>query len=299
MITYQKGVLLIDKPAGLSSNFVVTKVKKLTGAKKVGHTGTLDPFATGILIVLLGPYTRLAEYFLGFDKVYHAIIELGKTSNTYDIDGEILAIKPTYKIDLKQVKNVLNSFVGEIEQVPPIYSALKIRGKKAYELARKGKDVELPPRKVNIYNIEFIQFANPYIEIRVHCSSGTYIRSLANDIGQKLGCGALLKSLRREKIKNFDILDALTIPELENVIKKKKLKSFFINPLEAFDNFQRIMIKDDKDILLVKNGNTLKKELDVTNGEALLIDDRNNLLAIADVEKKNEFVYIKPYKVLI
>lgn len=299
MITYQKGVLLIDKPAGLTSQFVVTKVKKLTGAKRVGHTGTLDPFATGMLIVLLGSYTRLAEYFLGFDKVYHAVIELGKTSNTYDIDGEILSIKPTYKINLDQVKKVISEFIGEIEQVPPLYSAVRIRGKRAYEMARKGKNVDLPPRKVNIYKIDILKFDNPYLEIRVHCTSGTYIRSLANDIGKKLGCGALLKSLRREKIKDFDILNALTLTELQNLIQKKKLRSFFINPLVAFENYQKITITEEKDFILVKNGNTLKKEMNLSPGNAVLIDDRNNLLAIAKVEQKNEFVYIKPVKVLI
>lgn len=299
MINELKGILLIDKPVGLTSNFVVTKVKKLLGAKKVGHAGTLDPFATGILVILLGNYTRLAEYFLNLPKEYIAKIELGKTTNTYDIDGEILSIKPTKHIDFTQVKNTINSFVGEIEQVPPLYSAIKIRGKRAYELARKGKELDLPPRKVNIYKIEILKFDNPYIEISVTCSAGTYIRSLANDIGKKLGCGAYVKELRRTKIDNFNIYDAMSLKEMQVLVQKKKIKQFFINPLTIFKDMDKYVVTDQKDLLLVKNGNTLKKEVDLKGEELLIVDDKNQLLAIANVEKKNEFNYIKPVKVLI
>ncbi len=206
-------IILIDKPAGISSFGVVAKVrgklKAESGRKiKVGHTGTLDPFATGLLILLSGKMTKKSNEFLKLDKVYDATLRLGYTSTTGDPEGEIVEkdIFLTPKDD--DIKSALSKFTGEIEQTPPKFSAIKINGQRAYKLARQNKDFEIPSRLVTIYNIEILRYTYPELKIRVHCSSGTYIRTLAEDIGEALGTGAYLTALRRLKIGNYDITNA-------------------------------------------------------------------------------------------
>jgi len=174
---------------------------------KVGHCGTLDPFATGLLILLTGKMTKKSDEFLKLDKVYEATIELGATSTTGDPEGEITKCAAK-EISSEEVQEVLKKFVGEIEQTPPAYSAIKVDGQRAYKLARAGKKVEIPARKVTIHNIELLEFEFPELKIRVHCSSGTYIRTLAEDIGKALGTGAYTKELRRLKVGDWDVADA-------------------------------------------------------------------------------------------
>ena len=205
-------VILIDKPAGMTSFDVVVRVRRKLkdefGHKvKVGHTGTLDPFATGLLILLSGKFTKKSNEFLKLDKVYETTIKLGYISNTGDTEGEIEK-KSNKKIDLKEIQEILKSFVGEIEQTPPKFSAIKINGQRAYKLARNGADFEVPSRKVTIYNIEILEYGYPILKLRCHVSSGTYIRTLAEDIGEKLGVGAYCESLRRLKIGEYDVKDA-------------------------------------------------------------------------------------------
>ncbi|MBO7132075.1 tRNA pseudouridine(55) synthase TruB [Candidatus Saccharibacteria bacterium] len=231
----ENNIILVDKPAGISSFGVVAKVRRqLTeefGHKiKVGHTGTLDPFATGLLILLSGKMTKKSNEFLKLDKVYEATLKLGYTSTTGDPEGEIQeylilehteataeyegarpvktgASDPSPK--LSTLESTLQSFVGKITQTPPKFSAIKINGERAYKLARKGKDFEIPSREVEIYSIEILEYNYPELKIRTHVSSGTYIRTLAEDIGKKLGTGAYLTSLRRIKIGNYDVKDAI------------------------------------------------------------------------------------------
>ena len=205
-------VILVDKPAGMTSFGVVARVRRKLkdefGHKvKVGHTGTLDPFATGLLILLSGKFTKKSNEFLKLDKVYETTIKLGYISNTGDTEGEIEK-KSNKKIDLKEIQEILKSFVGEVEQTPPKFSAIKINGQRAYKLARAGKDFEVPSRKVTIYNIEILEYEYPILKLRCHVSSGTYIRTLAEDIGEKLGVGAYCESLRRLKIGEYDVKDA-------------------------------------------------------------------------------------------
>ena len=213
-------VLLIDKSAGITSFGVVARIRRVMTEKarasgwvgkrfKVGHTGTLDPFATGLMIVLTGKETKNAAKYSKLDKVYEAVIELGKTSTTGDIEGEISEVNSKPNLTLQEVNETLESFIGEITQTPPIYSAIKINGERAYKLARKGKQVEVPPRKVTIYDIKLISYKYPFLKIQTHVSSGTYIRSLAEDIGKKLGTGAYTKELRRLKVGDFDVKDAV------------------------------------------------------------------------------------------
>ena len=210
-------IILIDKPDSMSSFGVVARVRRKLrdeqGKKvKVGHTGTLDPFATGLMIILAGKATKKSNEFLKKDKVYEATVYLGKTSTTGDIEGEITNVsdkKPT----LDEVKKACEKFVGEIGQTVPVFSAVKINGERAYKLARKGKEVEMPTRKVTIFSIEVLDYAYPELKIRTHVSSGTYIRTLGEDIGKELDTGAYLTALRRTKIADYDVADALKLDE--------------------------------------------------------------------------------------
>lgn len=206
------GIILIDKPAGISSFGVVAKVRRAislaTGKKsKVGHAGTLDPFATGLLILMCGSYTKRADTFLKLDKTYEATMNLGSVSSTADPEGELTLVS-NKEPKFSEVEKVLRSFAGEISQTPPIFSAIKVGGVRAYDLARKGKDVKLKPRKVKIYDISDISYEYPKLSFTVSVSSGTYIRSLAVDIGEKLGVGGYLTALRRTSIGDYKITDA-------------------------------------------------------------------------------------------
>jgi tRNA pseudouridine55 synthase len=210
-------IILIDKPAGMSSFGVVARVRRKLrdelGKKiKVGHTGTLDPFATGLLIILAGKATKKSDEFLKKDKVYEATVKLGETSTTGDIEGEIEKVSDKVPT-LDDIKKACDKLTGEIMQTVPAYSAVKINGERAYKLARKGKEVEMPTRKVTIYELEILDYTYPNLKIRTHVSSGTYIRTLGEDIGKLLGTGAYLTALRRTKIANFSVEDALKLDE--------------------------------------------------------------------------------------
>jgi len=202
------GVLVVDKPVGLTSHEVVQIIRRGTNIRRAGHTGTLDPRASGVLVILLGPAVRLSEYVSASDKRYQAVLQLGTTTDTYDADGRVLTTNPV-EISEQQFETALQSFIGEIEQVPPPYSAVKIKGRKAYEMAREGEEVDLQPRRITVYSLELLEWAPPEAVIDVYCSSGTYIRSLANDLGKMLGCGAHLVGLRRTKSGRFTLRDAV------------------------------------------------------------------------------------------
>lgn len=220
-MTHHEDMLLIDKPVGWTSFDVVAKIRgkiragyTARGEKptkrqlRVGHTGTLDPFATGLLIILLGDECKRSDEFMKKDKVYEATIRLGQVSTTGDPEGEISDANSVKGLTLNRVKTVLEGFVGKIEQTPPMFSAIKINGQRAYKLARKGEVVEMPKRTVTIYSIELVSYSYPQLVIRTHVSSGTYIRTLAEDIGNALGTGAYCHELRRTKIADWDVADA-------------------------------------------------------------------------------------------
>jgi tRNA pseudouridine55 synthase len=212
------GILLVDKPVGWTSHDMVAKVRSIikteTGQKgKVGHTGTLDPMATGLLILVLGKYTKKAAEFSKLDKTYQAELTLGKTSSTGDSEGEIVE-KSLVRPEKSAVEAILTTFQGEIQQTPPQYSAVKIDGQRAYKAARAGKTVEIEPRKVKIYEITDVEYEYPKLKFTASVSSGTYIRSLAADIGEALGTGAYLSALRRTKVDMLDIADSLTLDNM-------------------------------------------------------------------------------------
>lgn len=215
-----EGILLVDKPAGWTSHDVVAKIRSIikseTGQKiKVGHTGTLDPFATGLLVLVLGSHTKRAAEFSKLDKTYEAELTLGKTSTTGDIEGEI-SLKSSKKPSEDEIKAVLSQFEGQIDQTPHQYSAVKVGGQRAYKAAREGKTVEIKPRKVTIHSISEVKYDYPKLSFTTSVSSGTYIRSLAEDIGAKLGTGAYLSALRRTSVSDFDVKDAYTLQNLAN-----------------------------------------------------------------------------------
>jgi tRNA pseudouridine55 synthase len=235
------GFLNIYKPKGITSFDVIFKLRKILQIKKIGHTGTLDPMAEGVLIVALSEATKIIEFMMQHEKAYSAEIILGSESTTFDAEGELKKVG-SQKPDFDEVQDVLTTFEGEVDQVPPIYSALKINGKKAYELAREGKEIKMKSRKVEIKDIVLIDYKYPNLSIDVECSSGTYIRSLAHDIGQKLGTGAYLNGLKRTKVGHFLIQDSVRLEDLE----KDGLDRHLI-PIEALSlNFPSVEISRDE-----------------------------------------------------
>lgn len=208
------GVLLLNKPVGITSNTALQKAKRLLNAQKAGHTGTLDPFADGLLPLCYGEATKFSHYLLDADKTYRAVMQLGVTTTTGDPEGEILQTRPV-TVDAEDVRIAMKRFIGEIEQIPPMHSALKYQGRPLYEYARAGIEIERPPRRVTIHALDLIDCALPQVIFNVRCSSGTYIRTLAQDIGAALGCGAHLTALTRMASGIFDLAEATTLEHLE------------------------------------------------------------------------------------
>ena len=242
------GIVLLDKRPGISSNKALQEVKRLYNANKAGHTGSLDPLATGLLPICLGEATKVSAYMLEDDKRYQTVIQLGVMTDTGDVDGAVLEQKKVPEISNEQLTTCLTLFIGEIEQIPPMYSALKHNGKKLYELAREGITVERKARKITIYAIECIDFSNDLLTLDVKCSKGTYIRTLAEDIGHTLGCGATVKELRRTEAGQFSLANARVIEQLQNVESDEDLQSLLIavdEPLQSMPTIQVSQIEAD------------------------------------------------------
>lgn len=256
------GVLVVDKPVGMTSHEVVQVIRRGTNIRRAGHTGTLDPRASGVLVVLLGPAVRLSEYVSASDKRYQAVILLGKTTDTYDADGQVLTSNPVDNITEDQFEEALQQFVGEIEQVPPPYSAIKVKGRKAYEMAREGEEFDLQPRKINVYSLELLEWAPPEAVIDVYCSSGTYIRSLANDLGKTLGCGAHLVGLRRTKSGRFTLRDAVPLRKLREAFDEGSWYQYVIPAAEALSDWPSIEL-DETLVDAVRHGHRVPAEAGV------------------------------------
>ena len=223
------GAILIDKPVGPTSHDVVDAIRRRFQIKKVGHCGTLDPNATGLLIIVLGRGTKLSEKLMGDDKVYEGTIKFGETTASYDADGELTASLPVPLMTLEELNEEAAKFIGDQLQIPPMVSAIKQNGVPLYKLARKGIEVVREPRLIHIYNFRFTKYEEPLGEFRVACTKGTYVRSLAHDLGQKLGCGAHLTALRRSASGKFDVADALPLDavlKLTTVELEKRVMPF-------------------------------------------------------------------------
>jgi len=218
----KSGFLLVDKPIGITSHDVIHKLRRITNIKKIGHAGTLDPFASGLLIVAIGrEATKKINTFVKLDKIYLAEIELGSTTNTHDSEGELKKISNKI-ISLAIIEKMLINFIGKQKQIPPMFSAKKIKGKKLYELARAGISVERTPCEIEIFDLKIINYNWPILEIKIHCSSGTYIRAIARDLGESLECGAYLKNLKRIAISQFLLENAYSLDK----INQKNLENF-------------------------------------------------------------------------
>ena len=206
-----EGVLLIDKPCGLTSHDVVDKVRRKLKMKRIGHAGTLNPMATGLLIMLVGKATKLSQYLMSLDKTYEGTIKLGESTNTYDGEGEVMTKRSVPSFTLEEVAAVVSSYLGDQYQKPPMFSAVKINGQPLYKMARQGKEVERGPRFIRISRFDVVRFDSPEVDFSLDCTKGTYVRSLANDIGEKIGCGGYLSGLRRIASDKFNLNDAITL----------------------------------------------------------------------------------------
>ena len=247
------GVLLLNKEVGLSSNGILQKIKHLFNAKKAGHTGTLDPLASGLLPICLGEATKFSSYLLDSDKEYIATIKLGVTTTTYDLEGQILETKSTKHLTLIEIENTVLSFVGIIEQIPPIYSAIKLNGKPLYQYAINQENVAIKPRTIQIKSINILEIQQDSVKIKVNCSKGTYIRSLAHDIGEKLKVGAHLIGLIRTKTSNFILDNNLTFSYLSNITKDERLNKLL--PIDSMLSSIPIVTINKNEYEKIKHGN--------------------------------------------
>lgn len=281
IINKVSGVLVVDKPIGLTSHDVVQIIRRGTGIRRAGHTGTLDPRASGVLVVLVGPAVRLSEYVSASDKRYQATISLGTSTDTYDSEGAITRSSPFDGVSEDDFNEILQQFVGEIEQVPPSYSAVKVKGKKAYEMARKGEDVELDARKIQVYSLEVLEWAPPEVVIDVYCSSGTYVRSLANDLGEKLGTGAHLIGLRRTKSGRFTLRDAVPLRRLQESFDAGEWYRHLIPAAEALSDWPMLELNADQ-VDLVRHGHRIPSEPDA-KGWARGVTEQGDLVALLEV----------------
>ena len=294
------GVLNIYKEKGYTSHDVVARLRRIVGQKKIGHTGTLDPEAEGVLPVCLGKATKLCDLLTDKDKTYEAVLLLGISTDTQDTTGKILEEKNTTDLREEAVREVVLSFEGEYDQIPPMFSALKVGGKKLYELARDGKEVERKPRHVQIYRIRILQIDLPRVRMEVTCSKGTYIRTLCHDIGEKLGCGGCMESLLRTRVERFGVAESLRISEVEQLMDEGTLQEHMIKVDEMFPDYQKVYLTPEASAA-VRNGNSFRlgdviwiSELSgFQNAERVRVyDEERNFIAVYEFEKENQLFKI-------
>ncbi len=294
------GILNIYKEKGYTSHDVVNIVRKKLNRIKTGHTGTLDPDATGVLPICLGKATKISEYIASDIKEYKATVRLGQKTTTQDTSGDIIEEKEV-SVSKKEIENVVSSFLGENKQIPPMYSAIKINGKKLYELAREGKEIERKQRTIQIFNIKINKFLDEKnFEITVLCSKGTYIRTLCNDIGEKLGCGACMANLIRTRTGNFYLKNAIKLNELDEILKNDCLNKILVPIENVLESYKKIIVLENANKFLY-NGNKIplnyiKNKEQLNEFEKILVYDfENNLIGIYQALKD----CIKPLTMLL
>jgi len=276
------GALVVDKPVGMTSHDVVQAIRNGTGLRRAGHTGTLDPRASGVLVILVGPAVRLSEYVSASDKRYQAIIRLGGSTDTFDGEGLVTLSKDPVNVTEAQFDEALQTFVGEIEQTPPPYSAVKVQGRKAYEMAREGEEVELAPRKITVHHLEVLEWAPPEAVIDVHCSSGTYVRSLANDLGVMLGCGAYLVGLRRTKSGRFSLRDSVPLRKLQEAFTAGNWYQYLIPAAEALGDWTAVELSPDE-VEGVRHGHRVKVVGEPTETKVRGVSTQGELVALMEI----------------
>ena len=295
----KSGIINVYKEKGFTSFDVVAKLRGILRTKKIGHTGTLDPDAEGVLPVCIGRATKVCDILPDKDKVYEAVMLLGVETDTQDTSGEILKELPV-EVSEDAVREAILSFVGEYAQVPPMYSALKVNGKKLYELAREGKTVERKARNVQIFSIDILEMDLPRVRMSVHCSKGTYIRTLCHDIGGMLGCGGCMEKLLRTKVGVFELADTLKLSEIDQLAKEGLVEEKIISVDELFDDYVKVWMKKEFDVV-VHNGNRIQKrmfeqKLD-SNAERLRVyDSENTFIGIFEYSKeRNDYKPVKMF----
>ncbi len=292
------GILLVDKPSGLTSHDVVDRIRRAAGMRRVGHTGTLDPAATGLLILCLGPATRLSEFLTGLDKVYEGTMRLGLSTDSYDLDGKVLEEKPVPPVTAAQIQGVFDSMTGTIMQIPPMVSAVKVGGERLYKMARKGVVVEREPRPVTIREFSLLNLASPDIQFRIRCTRGTYARSLCFDVGELLGCGATLAALRRTFVGPHAVDAAKPVEFFRN---PEDVRSCLLNVDKALELPEVIVRRISRS--LVSSGGLLAPadltaECPVQEGWVQVKSESGELLALAEVHLSCGQVRIQPKRVL-
>lgn len=287
-----KGILNVNKEKGISSARVVSLVRRALGMKKVGHTGTLDLEASGVLPIVLGKATRVSDYMMTKDKVYETELILGAKTDTLDAAGKILE-ESDKEVTKEEFLQVMNTFKGEIEQIPPMYSALKVNGKKLYDLAREGIEIERKKRKVNIYDIELLFFAFPKATIRVTCSKGTYIRTLVDDIGEKLGSLAYVNELKRVRVGDFDIKDSIKSGDLLEIPKEELIKKLYSIDT-ALNDFEKIVL-DRKYLDKLVNGQVV--EIDKNYGKIIRVYAGDDFIGLGNNFSQDGKNFLKMEKV--
>lgn len=283
------GVLPVDKPEGPTSHDVVAVARRAFRTRRIGHTGTLDPFASGLLLLCVGPATRLAEYLVGLPKTYHAVARIGAATDTADRTGLRVSETEAWRsLGREEIEAAFASQVGSILQVPPAYSAKKVAGERAYDRARRGEAVALEPVPVTIHRLDVLDVRLPDVEFEVECSSGTYVRAIARDVGERLGVGAYLESLRRTRIGDFDVASALTLDELED---PARVRDALRPMLEAVSHLPRVVVDADA-ALALSRGRAVAAERPEIQGQVVVAFD-GRLLAIAESDGRS----IRPRKV--
>ncbi|MBN1667255.1 MAG: tRNA pseudouridine(55) synthase TruB [Anaerolineales bacterium] len=274
------GVLVVDKPVGMTSHDVVQIIRRGTGIRRAGHTGTLDPRASGVLVILIGPAVRLSEYVSASDKRYQATIRLGTSTDTYDSEGTVTKYASADHITEEDFSEKLQNYIGEIWQTPPPFSAVKVQGRRSYDRARKGEEVDLEPRQINVYSLELLEWAPPEAVLDVYCSSGTYVRSLAHDLGNDLGTGAYLIGLRRTKSGRFTLRDAVPLRQLQDAFVAGEWYRYLIPAAEALAEWPAIEL-DGEQVELVRHGHRISGEpMDATLVRA--ITEQGDLVAVME-----------------
>ncbi len=274
------GVLIINKPAGLTSHDVVVRVRRITGEKSVGHLGTLDPMATGVLPLVLGRFTRLAQFYNDADKRYQGIIRFGLATDTYDAEGEPLGPEQAVHLSLEQIRAAAVGFTGKLNQLPPAFSAKKISGVPAYKLARKGKDVELQPKPVEVREFEIINWDGRDARFTAWVSSGTYIRTLAHDLGRTLGPGAHLAALERTAVREFMLKEAHSLEQLEQAVAGGRLEEIFLHPRLVLPEFPAVTAPAES-VARIKHGAAVNLPEFSKAGTVRVFSGQRELLAIA------------------
>jgi len=284
-----EGIIVVNKPKGITSFDVIRKLKKILKTKKIGHTGTLDPLATGVMLVCVGRATKLASDLEAKDKIYIADFDIGYATDTYDIEGKKIA-ENTIEISKENLEQSIKKFIGNIKQVPPMYSAIKIDGNKLYHLARKGIEVERPKRDVTIEYINLLDFKDNKVKIETKVSKGCYIRSLIYDIGQDLGTYATMTALQRKQVGDYSLENSYSLEQIEKMIFNNDFN--FLKTIEEIFSYDKYSLQTEKELTLYKNGNTVKIKENLEN-KRYRVYFQNEFVGLANIENNN---LLKGYK---